>query len=83
MASGRSFPTPELGAVRNVEPQGRAERLSKTNKEDLEKSRLRARREGFYRHEVRGDAGYPGPTVGLHPLTPTPRLPPEPRRSAA
>ena len=51
MASGRHFPTPELGAVRNVESQGRAERLSKTNKEDLEKSRLRARKEGFYRHE--------------------------------
>ena len=83
MASGRYFPTPELGAVRNVEPQGRAERLSKTNKEDLEKSRLRARKEGFYRHEVRGGPGFASPAAGSTPLTPTPAYRFEPRRSAA
>tara|TARA_B110001452_G_scaffold233889_1_gene211896 strand:- start:1064 stop:1315 length:252 start_codon:yes stop_codon:yes gene_type:complete len=83
MASGRYFPTPELVAVRNVEPQGRAERLSKTNKEDLEKSRLRARKEGFYRHEVRGDPSFAIPAAGSTPLTPAPASHFEPRRSAA
>ena len=42
---------PELEEVRNVQPQTRAERLSTGYKEDLEKSRLRARRECHYRHE--------------------------------
>ena len=47
-------PPPELAAVRNVAPQGRQERHSQQSKEALEKSRLRARREGFYRHEECG-----------------------------
>ena len=49
---GQKDQTPELGAVRNIQPQGRKERLAQAYREDLEKSRLRARKEGFYRHEV-------------------------------
>ena len=53
-ADGSIAPTPELGEVRNVAPKTRSERLSQLYKEDLEKSRLRARREGYYRHEEAG-----------------------------
>tara|TARA_B100000780_G_C20695932_1_gene276746 strand:- start:62 stop:214 length:153 start_codon:yes stop_codon:yes gene_type:complete len=44
--------TPELGDVRNVAPKTRADRNAALHREDLEKSRLRARREGYYRHAI-------------------------------
>ena len=47
-------PVPELGDVRNVVPKTRADRNAALHREDLEKSRLRARREGYYRHEEAG-----------------------------
>ena len=47
-------PGPELGDVRNVVPKTRADRNAALHREDLEKSRLRARREGYYRHEEAG-----------------------------
>ena len=37
----------------NVQPQTRAERLSQQHREDLEKMRLRSRRESYCRYEVR------------------------------
>ena len=52
--SGMYGQTPELGDVRNVAPKTRADRNAALHREDLEKSRLRARREGYYRHEEAG-----------------------------
>eukprot|EP00964_Phaeocystis_antarctica_P035826 scaffold20483_cov52-Phaeocystis_antarctica.AAC.2 len=50
--SGMYGQTPELGDVRNVAPKTRADRNAALHREDLEKSRLRARREGYYRHAI-------------------------------
>lgn len=42
---------PELGEVRQLAPRSRQERMGEVHKEDLEKMRLRARRECYYHHE--------------------------------
>ena len=45
------LPAPPIVAVRNVQPQSRATRHAEVYREDLEKMRLRQRREGYYQHE--------------------------------
>ena len=45
---------PELGPVCNVQPQSRQERLSQQHREDLEKMRIRNRREKYCRYEEGG-----------------------------
>lgn len=48
------MPAPELGEVVNIQPLTRKERLSQQYREDLEKMRLRARRESYCRYEEGG-----------------------------
>jgi len=48
------MPGPELGDVVNIAPLTRKERLSQQYREDLEKMRLRARREKYCRYEEGG-----------------------------
>jgi len=48
------MPAPELGHVVNLQPLSRQERLSQQYREDLEKMRLRARRENYCRYEEGG-----------------------------
>jgi len=54
MPALRMDEAPDLGQVVNIAPQTRKERRSQVNREDLEKSRLRARREGFAHYEEGG-----------------------------
>lgn len=44
-------PTPEIGQVHNIPARTRHERKGEMHKEDLEKMRLRQRRECYYHHE--------------------------------
>jgi len=54
MAGMRTDEAPPLGHVVNIQPQTRKERRAQVYREDLEKSRLRARREKFAHYEEGG-----------------------------
>jgi hypothetical protein len=59
LVAWRHPPTPHVARAAlqvNIAPQTRKERRSQVYREDLEKSRLRARREGFAHYEVRARA---------------------------
>lgn len=53
---------PELGDVCNVQPQTREQRNAEQHREDLEKMRLRNRKEGFYSYQ---EGGITQPTSSL------------------
>jgi len=57
---------PELGEVVNLKPLTRKERLSQQYREDLEKMRLRARREKYCRYEE-GGVDQPPDSLGYIP----------------
>jgi len=48
------MPPPPIGAVNNVQPASRQERKAQCHREDLEKMRLRNRREGYCHYEEGG-----------------------------
>merc|ERR1712032_1739631 len=52
--------TPEIGEVKNIQPMSRKERLSHQHREDLEKMRLRQRRENFCHYEENSMTQPPG-----------------------
>ncbi|KAL1523442.1 hypothetical protein AB1Y20_018382 [Prymnesium parvum] len=62
----KSGMAPELGQVVNLQPVSRKERLSQQHREDLEKMRLRARREKFCRYEE-GGIEQPADSLGYIP----------------